>query len=167
VEPNQPPIELPSSTSPNRRRVNSGDNYYEDVDPRFADSDPNSVALPSSNALPAALTPGGGAPGGNPNVAYLQPSNSYDDIQEGSRSPAASEASHFTSVSQRGVNPNWRPPPGSMPMRKPVQRDRDVILENNPDFELPGARGRGGRGGRAPGQIPGMTGPGRYPLGDI
>lgn len=173
------PVELPTSShsSPNHRRVSSGDHYYEDVDPRFAESDPS--VLPSSSILPAALTPGGGMPhaqvppqGGN--GAYLQPSNSDDDIQEGARSPAASETSHFTSVSQRGVNPNWGPPSG-MPMRKPVGRERDMILENNPDFEIPGAprggRSGGGRGGRMPGQIPpglgGLGGQGRYPTGNM
>ena len=181
VDPNHPqgpanvsPVELPTSShsSPNHRRVSSGDHYYEDVDPRFAESDPS--VLPSSSVLPAALTPGGGMQvpphGGN---GYLQPSNSYDDIQEGAQSPAASETSHFTSVSQRGVNPNWGPPPG-MPMRKPVNRERDVILGNNPDFEIPSASrgGRpGGRGGRMPGQIPpglgGLGGQGRYPTGNI
>ena len=41
---------------------------------------------------------------------------SYETLPSGSRSPAAgSDISQFTSISQRGVNPNWRPPPGSMP----------------------------------------------------
>ncbi|KAK5005456.1 hypothetical protein LTR60_006253, partial [Cryomyces antarcticus] len=89
----------------------------------------------------------------------------------GARSPAGSDASHFTSVSQRGVNPNWRPngpngpngpnayngPNGAGQRRRPAN---DVLLQANPDFVLPAGRadyGRGrGRGGRAPGLIPGM-----------
>lgn len=169
------PVELPTGYSggsqplsnrpPYRARVNSGDNYYEDVDPRFVDSDPTTE---SSGVLPASLTPGGASHSNT----QLQPSNSYEDIQEGSRSPAASEASNFTSVSQRGVNPHWGPPAPDMNTypRKPVQpqQRRDVLLGNNPDFELPGGnRGRGGgpgREGRMPGQIPGMgVGPGGMP----
>ena len=155
-------MELPTAQSavgtPNRRRVNSGDNYYEDVDPCFIEQDQS--AFPSSAVLPTSLQ---SAPHQN-----LHPSNSYEDIHEGARSPAASEASHFTSVSQRGVNPNWGPAP-DMPMRRPVQQRRDVLLGNNPDFEVPGAspRGRGGGRGRMPGQIPGLTGGGRYPGADV
>jgi len=141
--------------------VDSGDNYYEDVDPRFVHEEQS--AFPSSSVLPPTLQTG--PPQG------LRPSNSYEEMHEGARSPAASEASHFTSVSQRGVNPNWGPPP-DMPMRRPVQHRRDVLLGNNPDFELPGASptGRGGRGGgrgRIPGQIPSMGGGGRYPGAEI
>lgn len=120
----------------------------------------------------------------------LPRTSSYDDLPDGSRSPAASEASHFTSVSQRPVNPNWRPemgapagqfgpypgPGGPMP-RRPM-RQEDVILEANaanPDFAIPGAmpgrgrgRGRGGRGGGMGPPPPSMLGPGlsntsRYP----
>ncbi|KAK4971964.1 hypothetical protein LTR28_012660 [Elasticomyces elasticus] len=109
----------------------------------------------------------------NNSSSTLGPSSSYENIAEGARSPAGSDASHFTSVSQRGVNPNWRPggPPGSYggppafsAPPQPRRRD-DVILNANPDFSLPGARaGRGGafRGGRGGGGM-GLTPPGRYP----
>ncbi|KAI9689224.1 MAG: regulator of ime2 [Bathelium mastoideum] len=41
---------------------------------------------------------------------------SLETLPSGARSPAAeSDISHFTSISQRGVNPRWRPPPGPMP----------------------------------------------------
>ncbi|EAQ89933.1 hypothetical protein CHGG_06552 [Chaetomium globosum CBS 148.51] len=78
----------------------------------------------------------------------------------GSRSPAESERSTFTSISQRGINPRWNPPvppppaPGSygvgvggggggnpMVPRRPVNRT-DILLSSNPDFELP-SRGAG------------------------
>lgn len=132
--------------------------------------------------------PGGNHPNGITHLtvsresspSHIEPSTSYESIPEGARSHA-SDASNFTSISQRGINPNWRPPSGplgagmgGMLDRRPVQRD---VLQTNPDFELPaGVRGarmlgsRGGRGGgRAPGMIPGM-GPGvggRYPGGEV
>jgi hypothetical protein len=89
-------------------------------------------------------------------------SNSYDSLPlaEGQRSPAAlSESSHFTSVSQRGVNPAWRPQGRPQPPRGPSRED--IILGANPDFQLPASRAaRGGRGGRGRGGGVGM-GPGR------
>lgn len=74
------------------------------------------------------------------NSDYLEP------IPDGARSPGeGSEASHFTSVSQRGINPNWMPPPGmgrggmsQVSSASAVQRRKeDVILNANPDFSLP------------------------------
>lgn len=195
------PVELPAQSSaigvPRERR---GSDYYEDVDPRFAEP----VNHPPPPAMPSSLMPGGyssgnpnrlSASGPSPNTSdsMLRPNNSYDDLADGARSPAASDTSHFTSVSQRGVNPNWRPPPGANapPMpgqygpyqggRRPV-RQEDVILEANavnPDFAVPGAefgrgrgRNRGGRGGRGGVMAPtmmagsGMGNPGRYPGSD-
>lgn len=57
--PNQPsnlgPDQRSYTRSPQHARSNSGDNYYEDVDPRFAQSETN----PSTRtAMPSALTPG-------------------------------------------------------------------------------------------------------------
>ncbi len=167
---------LKSSRTPGgRRRRSSGDNYYEDVDPRFAEPvqpQPDLQTLPSSSVLPASLTPGYTSTSNREPQAYLHPSssnpalalegnNSYEDIQEGSRSPAESERSNFTSVSQRGVNPRWNPgagpggygPPMPMPMnRRPVappQRN-EILLNSNPDFELPGRAGRGAPKGGGP-----------------
>lgn len=106
------------------------------------------------------------------------PTHSYENLPEGARSPGGgSEASHFTSVSQRGINPNWRPGPGSYAgsaMGAPssasaVQRRReDVILNANPDFSLPGmgppGRNRGrGRGGPGMGMRGAMRGVPRSP----
>lgn len=189
-------MELPTQGSnvagATSNRVERSSDYYEDVDPRFAD--PAQAQAPP--ALPTSLMPGGFAKG-NPNYLsapnssdnHLPRTSSYDELPEGARSPAASEASHFTSVSQRPVNPNWRPefgaPAGQFPPFPPGQRrpmrQEDVILEANaanPDFALPGVgRGRGrGRGGRGRGgggmpppaatmmdQMPGLTNQSRYP----
>lgn len=184
------PVELPAQRStvgaPSHDRTSD---YYEDVDPKFAE--PMNNPAPAGQ-MPASLMPGGSNPNLNPAPTLntsdpnLMQSSSYEDMPDGSRSPAASEASHFTSVSQRGINPNWRPPPGP-PMpgpygpygpRRPV-RQEDVILEanaTNPDFAVPGAgvgRGRGrGRGGAGRGGMPppaatmanmGLGNQGRYP----
>ena len=189
------PVELPAqpSTVGISRNERSSD-YYEDVDPRFAE--PINYNPPPGQ-IPSSLMPGGFPPKPNTLNTFnpslntsdpnLQRNSSYEDMQDGSRSPAASEASHFTSVSQRGINPAWRPPPpgASGPpipgnfapygARRPI-RQEDVILEANaanPDFAVPGAefgrgRGRGGRG-RGRGAPAALQGPGalgnqgRYP----
>ncbi|EGX52935.1 hypothetical protein AOL_s00007g271 [Orbilia oligospora ATCC 24927] len=176
------PVELPTTTSPPQPvhpssppRPRRSQDYYEDVDPRF-DNPPNPTAIP------AILTPGYTPPptmalaeyppdargerGAPPpqreprsnNVAYQDPSGSYEELQPGQRSPAMSTSSHFTSISQRGVNPRWQGEgapnlPNRDPRRPPRQQDQ--ILANNPDFELPrvgggvggGGGGRGRRGG--------------------
>ena len=202
------PIELSTSTShvggysgPTRRpRVNSGgsDIYYEDVDPRFASepepplpSMPQNPGPPShSSAAPPLPNPGHAAQYRPESYGGIPQTNSYEDLP-GARSPAESETSNFTSVSQRGVNPNWRPGNGGEfsslgPQRRQnnqSQMRQEMLLAGNPDFELPGAvgpsrlavRGRGGgpgmRGGlmaRGPPRIPpasavGMGGDGPYP----
>ena len=152
-----------------RPRVNSGgsDIYYEDVDPRFAPPEPMPPPHPQPQVMPRILTPGGRnyddphAPiPQQANVVGNNGNNSYEDLP-GARSPAESETSNFTSVSQRGVNPNWRPGygpdnfnslgPGQRPAARQQQMRRDVLLAGNPDFELPGMgagrRGGGSRGG--------------------
>jgi hypothetical protein len=140
------PAELHSS--PGRRRINSGDNYFEDVDPRFAEPPPALVPGPITTGYTAH-----GPSNGNLRAGGLDGNNSYEDIQEGARSPAESDRSNFTSVSQREVNPRWNGGPGGygppMPNRRPVNgpQRNDILLNSNPDFQLPG--GRGGRGGYA------------------
>ncbi|KAI0971978.1 pali-domain-containing protein [Xylaria arbuscula] len=122
--------------------VNGG--YYEDVDPRFAEPPPR--AQHTTQEGPTSLD--------DPHLA------------PGARSPTVSERSGFTSVSQRGVNPRWNPPPGQgfnqqMPQRRPVNRNEN-LLNNNPDFQLPGRRGGSGspaRGGAGGGMIPGSAYP--------
>ncbi|KAK2798954.1 regulator of ime2 [Onygenales sp. PD_10] len=150
-EPTLPVIER-QSPSPNLRgpgigsqnetrspldKANTQDSYFEDIDPRFV----------GTGDMPSALTPG--PPG------ELHPRTSFDDLPEGARSPATSENSHFTSVSQRGVNPKWRPPEAEI--RRAKQERQDVLLGSNPDFELPSGRGRGGPGrARIPPAMPPM-----------
>ncbi len=182
---------------PGHTRYNSADNYYEDVDPRFAEPpESHQPPIESGAPLPVGLTAGAHAhlpqrgiiehANGYDN-SHLQPSHSYDSIPEnthdaGARSPAVSDGSNYTSISQRGINPQWQPPPdhvmgmGGLPNRKPVRQQhnqRDVLLNQNPDFELPiqGGRSPGGRlrstsrGQREPGMIPPMepVAGGRYP----
>lgn len=128
----------------------SAGEYYEDVDPRFAEAPPIRAVTPPP----------------------IQTTNSYEDIPQGARSPAESERSTFTSISQRGVNPRWNPPPPAFPgggnfggtviPRRPVNRN-DILLNSNPDFELPArgnpSRGAGGGGNMIPG--------GAYPTGPL
>ena len=179
------PAQLSQTEAPNR--VERSSDYYEDVDPRFAQ--PEVHAPPP---MPTSLMPGGFTA---PNPNFLSTTNSsdpnlprtssYDDLPDGSRSPAASEASHFTSVSQRPINPNWRPEMGApagqfapFPGPRRPMRQEDVILEANaanPDFMIPAGRGRGrgrggggrGRGGPMPptmmGPGPGLSNQSRYP----
>lgn len=170
------PAELTSSPGPAHRRTNSGDNYYEDVDPRF--SEPPAALVPGPAAANYATN---GPSSGNLRVGGLDGNNSYEDIQDGARSPAASDRSNFTSVSQRGVNPRWNGAPGGpsgpggfgppLQNRRPVNAPNrnDILLNSNPDFMIGGGRGgRGfpGRGGRGPpppmgaSMIPGSAYPG-------
>ncbi|KAF1841617.1 pali-domain-containing protein [Cucurbitaria berberidis CBS 394.84] len=189
------PVELPAQLSqvgaPAPKGMDRSSDYYEDVDPRFAE--PARVNAPP--IMPASLMPGGFS-SSNPNLLAAPNSSdpnlprtaSYDELPEGSRSPAVSEASHFTSVSQRPVNPNWIPelgaPAGQFAPyngRRPVRQEDAILQANaaNPDFAIPGAmrggrgrgRGRGGRGGAIGppppatmmGQGPGLTNQSRYP----
>ncbi|ETS84862.1 hypothetical protein PFICI_02887 [Pestalotiopsis fici W106-1] len=132
----QRPADMPATTGapqPSTAAAAAGGAYYEDVDPRFAE--------------PAAV------PRADPNT--------YEELTPaGARSPAISEHSTFTSVSQRGVNPRWKPGPGAPGQqipRRPVNRNEVNILNSNPDFQLPGGRGAGGgRGGMGNGAYPGL-----------
>ena len=176
-------------SQPRRPRVNSGgsDIYYEDVDPRFApESQPPVPPIPQNPNVhtqhtppPALLTPGHPNQYRPESYGETPLTNSYEELP-GARSPAESETSNFTSVSQRGVNPNWRPGnPGEFSSLGPMRRRegptrQEMLLAGNPDFELPGAmapqrlptRGRGGgpgmgtRGGMGGGM---GRGPPRFP----
>ena len=186
---NSNPVELPVHLTPrtqhrprssslpqnqysnHRRNQSSADNYYEDVDPRFAPEPLNTErqtqltqhTRSSSNTVPQALMPGISKVDDRqhqpvrPTIETVDPmDNSYDSFrdsqQDGLISPAASDNSNMTSISQRGVNPNWRPQDGQrfqgpgqpnlgVPGRKPVQQQSEMVLNSNPDFELPGGRG--------------------------
>lgn len=113
--------------------------YYEDVEPRYE----------TSGAHPVPVAP--------------HPEPMYEDVHhmDGSRSPAGSERSNFTSVSQRGVNPRWNPQhhpmPGNAP-RRVLQQRQDMILDN-PDFQLPGGRSGKLKHGNPSGLVPGSAYP--------
>ncbi|KLU91818.1 pH-response regulator protein palI/RIM9 [Magnaporthiopsis poae ATCC 64411] len=133
----------PNSGPPGHASADGGA-YYEDIDPRFAHSAGTTVVA----AQPGRPTP--------PPIQVHNGAVGLDDIPPGQRSPAESERSNFTSVSQRSINPRWNPPPptlmpgygaGPTPQRRPgLQPSRsDMMLHTNPDFALPtiGARARG------------------------
>lgn len=145
----------PERSTPNVPVAGTGSrsDYYEDIDPKFE-------GTPHQTAYEA------------PMLHAPPPEPVYEDVHAvvgGARSPAESERSNFTSISQRGVNPRWEPQPPmpnpGFPLRRPAQtkqQRQDVLLNNNPDFQLPGSRGQApNRGG--PGMIPGSA----YPTGAI
>ncbi|KAF4457316.1 hypothetical protein F53441_738 [Fusarium austroafricanum] len=143
----RPTAELPGRNTPpvTQLPVATGNsNYYEDVDPRFASDTPQA----NNNPQPPPIEP------------------IYEDIHAnnaGARSPAESEHSTFTSISQRGINPRWNPNPPPLPYqqgphRRPAQQQqqRQDMLLDTPDFQLPSSRT-----GRGPGMVPGSA----YPPG--
>lgn len=93
----------------------------------------------------------------HPTIETIHPNSSYDELQDGQTSPA----SDMTSISQRGVNPDWRPgteAPAAAPRsgqanlgvpkrkeQRQQQQQRDMLLSSNPDFELPTGSGPHGR----------------------
>ena len=150
-----------------RNQSSSADAYYEDVDPRFVAPESSTArqtpATQSSGAVPPSLTPGiTHAPSRfpqpqRPTIEIIDRDSSYEELQDGQMSPA-SDNSNMTSISQRGVNPNWRPGmegsrsgqanlgvPGRSQQRQLQQQQRDMLLSSNPDFELPGGSGPHGR----------------------
>lgn len=153
------PQDVPDkSAAPSQRAPSDAGDYYEDVDPRFAEPAPAALQT---------MQPGLDVP-----VAFDD-----DYAGPGSRSPAISERSGFTSISQRGVNPRWNPPPPGplgpsgpsgpafpqqMPPRRPVGRNEVNVLNSNPDFQLPTTRGGNPSPSRGPGggMIPGSAYPG-------
>lgn len=167
-------VELPNGGVSRPERSSA---YFEDVDPQFSEQLP--PIPPGTNSLvPNALAPPPiNVAAANRNVqtggiGRIHSFQSIEELQSGARSPAESERSTFTSVSQRGVNPRWpgaAPAAGGyggnydygapMPVRRPVPRQQeptDLLLNSNPDFQLPGGRGkaatgmgRGLRGGSA------------------
>lgn len=173
---------IPSYVSGSGDEGVSGGGSSGEVAGMETDKDLSSGSLnrDSGNALPTINRAGDNA---TPPDGALD--HAYDTLPAGARSPGeGSEASHFTSISQRPVNPNWRPgygpaPPGSGPggagmsSASAVQRRRDdLVLNANPDFALPGMAPGGRRGGpmRGPrggagmgaGSL-GLTPGGRYP----
>ncbi|EGE02718.1 pH signal transduction protein PalI [Trichophyton equinum CBS 127.97] len=129
--------------SPPRAAPHPTNTYYEDVETRFTNT-----SNPDPAFIPSALTPGSIAPEPDQRTSV--------DAVHGMRSPV-SDISHFTSISQRGINPKWQPPEWNNPREK-VQKQREALLVNNPDFQLSADVGRSNsarRGGRMP-QVPAM-----------
>ncbi|EFX01939.1 pH signal transduction protein [Grosmannia clavigera kw1407] len=144
---------LPPATEATEQRPSTSESYVEDIDPRFAEPQRSRQQLHE------------------PAAPQVMANHSYEDIPEGARSPAESERSTFTSISQRGINPRWIPPPSMMPAygagpggvpgpygppghmisRRPLRDPNEILLNTNPDFSLPIAAGRqltgGPRGG--------------------
>ena len=141
VQGSPPPVEMPTTRSPPPQEAPNSQAYFEDVDPRFAEPQ-QKLVVPSP-----------------------KPQSEYDDAPP--RSPAESERSNFTSISQRGVNPRWNPPPpqlmpgynGQVPPRRPVRNPNENLLNNNPDFALPGRGGNSPPRGPAGGMVPGSAYP--------
>ncbi|KAJ6783581.1 hypothetical protein PWT90_08457 [Aphanocladium album] len=129
-------VEHRSPTSPLAGGPTGPGGYYEDVEPRYETSGPH----------PAMIT--------------SPPEPHYEDAHamDGSRSPAGSERSNFTSVSQRGINPRWNPQQNPMPARRAVQQQRQDMILDNPDFQLAGGRGKP-KHGNPSGLVPGSAYP--------
>ncbi|KAH7304896.1 SUR7/PalI family-domain-containing protein [Stachybotrys elegans] len=128
-----------------------GGAYYEDIDPRFAAP---AAPVPQQSPPPLNVPP------------PIEPI--YEDVHadnSGARSPAESERSNFTSISQRGINPRWNPAPPMPhqqgPPRRPGPQRQDILLDM-PDFQIGGPSGKPQRGA-GPGMIPGSA----YPTGPI
>ena len=140
-------------------RQKSSDNYYEDVDPRFASPSPPLPTLDTrhqtqftqqtqaNGAMPSSLMPGlpnTSHPTIEHNGEIIDPASSYEDILDGQRSPG-SDHSNMTSISQRGVNPNWQPGEQQgrlgVPGRQPAQQQRDMVLDSDPEYGVPSRNG--------------------------
>ena len=165
------PIELPEQNTIRKARSNTGpstlnaaahgrkqssDNYYEDVDPRFASPSPPTTAINTQQAsgpMPAALIAGPQHLPVEHHAELVDPSSSYEDIPDGQRSPA-SDHSNMTSISQRGVNPAWHPgdppqqggrlgvPGGRKPVGQPPTLQREVA-PNSVNYHAPQGPTRG------------------------
>ena len=168
-----PPRNAYSATVPNaselpvhRHRTTSSDAYIEDVEPRFAVNEP---VLPLQQSTSLTRTPHDPAA----SIYAPEPVTTLDvPFRTDNRSPAQSDGSNFTSISQRQINPNWRPQPGmgqgmgqGMRGGPPTRRFEDSVLASNPDFTLPGTSaiarrpvGGGPSGGRRGGSRMGSDG---------
>lgn len=81
----------------------------------------NPLNTSSLGAIPAHLLANSssshsGSGGRYASSAYDDPNGPDRERNLANRSPAVSETSNFTSISQRPVNPSWQPPPGAQMM---------------------------------------------------
>ncbi|KAG4306011.1 hypothetical protein PORY_000921 [Pneumocystis oryctolagi] len=112
-------------TVPQNHTSYASRSYCEDTDYHFPN---NSERLLSSK-------------NGNAHIHQNYQNDNCVQGQESShrlRSPTASTSSHFTSISQRGINPNWVPPSKEQIslIRNPKQNIIDATLLNNPNSEI-------------------------------
>lgn len=156
------------------------------VPPRAAWNQAAGRNWPPTSTNPPHRTGGGVSGQKSPPANPPQAGNGYEDaysVHYGSqppadggyeatgraRSPSESERSNLTPISQRGVNPRWNPrqmqgrqhqnaPPRRMAQQQ-KQRRQDMLLDN-PDFQLPGNRSKGGAHRAGPGMVPGGAYPG-------
>jgi hypothetical protein len=199
-----PPVVLDRGANRNRRTSDSGTmiaSYYEDVDPRYDDTPEEEIDAPNvytaplqQSRRPIHRSDVGEEPVSTSPIRRNFSSNSLDgpsrgaapvnndeEYRSGPRSPAASTSSHFTSVSQRGINPRWQPQPPPQfigvggggggggggdtmmyPRRNRPRNDQMNFLTGNPDFELPVRSGKRNASNTMP--VPPLDGGGRYPL---
>lgn len=157
------PRVMPAGQRPPVRSSSDHGSYHEDVPPQF--DQVSSFAQEGFNQIRL--------PGSGSRRQRSQGSNTFErpPYPEQPRSPdTVSNSSHFTSVSQRGINPRWHGEPAPVGMntsrsqgtlaRPPRQERRPQanILADNPDFILPGVGGRTRLPqSRRPGAVPGLS----------
>lgn len=182
-QPAAPVAELPAPAAQGRSPppAPAAGTYYEDADPRFDNDQPQFQPQQQQPYVHPARGPPRASSRNSANRTPVplntnNPNQQYDEIPPGARSPAESDRSNFTSISQRGVNPRWQPPPmpmgypGSIPPRRPVRGPDpgQMVLDGNPDFALPG-QGRRNMGPSPPAAAvmhrPGMDEMGRSTQG--
>ncbi|ANB15916.1 Rim9p [Sugiyamaella lignohabitans] len=142
----EPELSRPTQSPPHTQRRRPSDNYRQ----FYTEDEQNEVYGGQDERTP--LQP----PGANEQAAYREPG-----------SPAASDtSSHYTSISQRPINPQFY-----QPQRGPDRSE--LVLENNPDFNLGlpttsrkknnggprGPRGPAGRSNRLPAASSSNEGP--------
>lgn len=139
------------SQSPAHSRQRSGDQYYEDIEPRFAEE--NTGPPSGTGGVPSVLMAGRSAgeipsftSSPNPRESPSPPppppplNIPHDAIAAGlgPSSPASSDisqGSHFTSISERPINPRWQEsvaPSSSLPVsvQNRGPRIQDVVSTN-------------------------------------
>lgn len=156
------PRDMPSARRP-PVRSSSTSSYHEDVPPQFEQPTRYTDEDHLHNGVPTNRSRRQRSRGSN---TFERP-----PYPEQPRSPdTISNSSHFTSVSQRGINPRWHgegQQPG-MPysrshgtLARPARSERRMqpnILADNPDFVLPGLGGKTRLPqSRRPGAIPGLS----------
>ena len=147
-----PPLATGRSQPTSRLHDDSALGYYEEADGRYEDPSPMYSQRPHNGAPPRNQYPtGGGAQANLLRNGSSDSVNNNGDLRDHpvTRSPTASVSSHFTSVSQRGINPRWQPPPpppapafdggsrGGSPRSQRARNNNLDHLAGFDDFSLP------------------------------